>query len=283
MKKRQWGKVALLAGITLFLVACGNINEPITSDSTGLWDRYIVYNMSQIILWISDFFGKNYPLGITIFTILIRVLMTPLYQKQVKSQREMMELQPELEAIKQKYPNKDRASLEKVQEEQRILMEERGINQFASLFPLLIQLPIMMALYQAILRTPNLSQGNFLWMNLGQPDPYFVLPIIAGLLTLATSYFTVKGNPNDNIATKIMMFINPLLIFFIALGLPSAIALYWVVTNAVTLVMLFIFNNPYKIIAEREAKIQAEKELQRKIRRQYRKATGRDPRNDKRR
>lgn len=83
------------------------------------------------------------------------------------SQREMQELQPEMDAIRAKYPNKDRESQEKIQEEQAALLEANGVNQFAGCLPLLVQLPIMMALYQAILNTPQLREGHFLWMNLG--------------------------------------------------------------------------------------------------------------------
>ncbi len=277
MKKKQWFKIGLLLSVTMMLVACGNMNEPVSAESVGIWDRYIVYNLSQLIIWFSNLFGQSYPTGIAILTIIIRVLLTPLYQMQVKSQREMMELQPELDAIKAKYPNKDRQSQELIQHEQQALMSERGVNQFAGCFPLLIQLPVMMALYQSILRTPELRQGHFLWMNLGQPDPYFILPIIAAVLTFAATYFSMKSNPNTNAATKGIMLVNPIMILLIAIRLPSAIALYWVVSNAATLVMTFLFNNPYKIIAEREAKIKAEKEKQRELRRQYRKVTGRNP------
>lgn len=273
-KNRKILKLLVLGAFIFFLAACGNINEPISSNSTGLWDRYVIYNLSQVIIWLSNLFGGSYVMGIVVFTLIIRLLMTPLYRMQVKSQREMQELQPEIDAIKTKYPNKDRQSMEMMQEEQQQLMEERGVNQFAGCLPLLIQLPVMMALYQAILRSDALKQGDFLWMNLGQPDPYFVLPIIAAGLTLATTYFTMKSNPQNNAMTKGMMFLSPLMILFISVGLPSAIAIYWVVSNGITLIMTLIFNNPYQIIAEREEKIQAEKELQRKLRKEYRRKTG---------
>lgn len=273
--KNKWLKIALLAGFVLFLAACGNVNEPINADSTGIWDRYILLNLSRIILWLSDLFGGSYGMGIIVFTMIIRVLLTPLYQKQVKSQREMQELQPELDAIKEKYPNKDRASLEMMQEEQQKLMEDRGINQFASLIPLLIQLPVMMALYQSILRTEELRSSHFLWLNLGEPDPYFILPILAAALTLGTTYLSMKSSMQDNALSKGLMFLSPAMILFISLGLPSAIALYWVVSNGVTLVMTLLFNNPYKIIAEREAKKEAERQRQQELRREFKRRTGR--------
>src|SRR5699024_8056610 len=274
MKKyNKWLKVLVLLGFVVFLTACGSTQEAVNAESTGLWYRYIIYNLSQLILWLSNLFGGSYPLGIAVFTIIIRALLLPLFQMQIKTQRKTQELQPELDAIKAKYPNKDRASMEAMQEEQQALMQDRCVNQFAGCLPMLSQLPVMMALYQAILRTEELRQGNFLWMNLGQPAPYFVLPVIAALLTFATTYFSMKSNPVQNTITKSMTFVSPLMILLIVFTLPSAIALYCVISNACTLAQTFILNNPYKIIAEREAKTEAEKEKQRELKRQLRRAT----------
>lgn len=271
-KNRRWIQIVILMALVVFLTACGNSNEAITAESTGIWDRYIIYNLSQFIIWISNLFGGSYAIGIIVFTLLIRLLLLPLNNMQMKSQRKMMEVQPELEAIKEKYPNKDRDSMEAMQREQQALLDERGVNQFSGCLPLLIQLPVMMALYQSILRTETLSDGSFLWTNLGEADPYFILPVIAALLTFANTYFTTLSQPNQNSSTKVMMYIMPVMILFISIGLPSAVTLYWVVSNGFTVAQTLLFNNPYKIIAEREAKIAAEKEKQRELRRALKRA-----------
>lgn len=273
--KRKWLRVGLLMAMVLFLTACSNTNEPLGEHSTGFWDQYILLNLSRIIIWLSNLFGGNYGIGIILFTIIIRILLLPLFKMQTNSMRELQELQPELEAIKAKYPNQDRESMEMMQAEQAQLMEDRGINQWGSLLPLLIQLPILMALYQSIIRTEPLRQGSFLWMNLGQPDPFFILPLLAAGFTFLNTYLTSKSNPQSNSASKIMMWVMPVMIFLITMGLPSAIGLYMAVSNAFSVVQTLIFNNPYKIIAEREAKKQAEKEKQRELHRQFRRATGR--------
>lgn len=274
-KSKKWLRIILLMGIILFLTACSNTNEPLGDHSTGFWDQYILLNLSHMIIWLSDLFGGNYGVGIILFTILIRIILLPLFQVQTKSIRQLQELQPELEAIKDKYPNQDRESMELMQAEQAQLMKDNGINQWSSLLPLLIQLPILMALYQSILRTESLRQGSFLWMHLGQPDPFFILPLLAAGFTFLNTYLTNKSNPQSNNATKIMMWVMPVIIFLITLGLPSALGLYWAVSNAFSVVQTLVFNNPYKINAEREAKKIAEKEKQRELRRQLRRATGR--------
>lgn len=271
-KNRKWIQIAILLGIVLFMSACGNINEPITSESTGLWDRYIIYNLSQFIIWLSNLMGGSYALGIILFTIIIRIILIPLNNIQTRSQRKMLEIQPELNAIRDRYPNRDRDSMEAMQREQQALLDERGVNQFAGLLPMLIQLPVMMALYQSILRTDLLREGTFLWTNLGEGDPYFILPILAAAFTLANTYLTMKANPTQNSASKIMIYVMPVMILLISIGLPSAITLYWVVSNAFTVAQTLIFNNPYKLIAEREAKAEAEKERQRELRRALKRA-----------
>lgn len=278
MKKNyKWLKVLLLVAGVVILTACSNTQnvESVTAESTGLWDRYIIYNLSQFIIWLSNLFGGNYGIGIILFTIILRIVLIPLYRIQLKSQREMQEVQPELEIIKEKYPNRDKQSMELMQQEQQQLMSDRGINQFSGFIPLLIQLPVMIALYQAIIRTEEIRQGSFLWTDLGQPDSFFILPLIAAAFTFGTTYLTMKSNPMNNAATKSMSFITPIMILFITVGLPSAIALYFAVTNAMSLVQTLLFNNPYKIIAEREAKIAEEKERERELRRTLRLKTGR--------
>lgn len=273
MKKvNKWLKVIVLLSLILFLTACGNSQEMITADSTNLWDRYIIYNLSQFIIWLSHLFGNNYALGIIVFTIIIRLVLLPLNRMQLQSQRKMQELQPEINRLKEQYPGRDRESMRLVQEAQQKLFEERGVNQFAGCLPLLVQLPVMMALYQSIVRTEVLRQGNFLWMNLGQIDPLFILPILAALLMFANTYFTMMSSPNQNGQMKIMMYTMPIMILVISLSLPSAVTLYWVISNAITLVQTFIFNNPYKIIAEREAKIKAEKDRERALRKALKRA-----------
>ncbi|MGX7107328.1 YidC/Oxa1 family membrane protein insertase [Hutsoniella sourekii] len=271
-KINKWAKVLVLCLVLLAVVACSR--EPLNASSSGFVDQYILLNLSRFIIWLSNLFNGNYGMGIILFTLIIRVLLIPVNNMQMKSQRQMQEIQPELEAIQAKYPNKDRQSRELMQEEQAQLMEERGFNQFAGCLPLLIQLPVMMALYQTILRTEELRQGHFLWMNLGQPDPYFILPILASLLVFYNTYLMSKANPVSNAASKSMMYTMPLMILLISIGLPSAISLYFVVSNGFSVLQTLIFNNPYKIIAEREAEVAAEKEHQRELKRQLRRKTG---------
>lgn len=269
-KRLKWLlSVLSIVALTFLLTACSN--APINSHSTGFWDHDIVYNCSRFIIWLSKNFG-GYGMGIIIFTIIIRIILLPLMWYQTKQTVKTQELQPQLKALQQKYSSRDRDSLMKLQQEQQKLYREAGVNPWASMLPLLIQLPVMWALYQAIWRTNQLRSGTFLWLQLGHPDPYYVLPILAALFTLASSWLAMASMPERNGMTTAMTWGMPIMIFFMALRFSAAITLYWVVTNAFQVVQTLLIQNPFKINREREEKAAAEKERQRKIRRAKRKA-----------
>ena len=261
--------LAAIGSLTLFLAACSN--KPVTSHSTGLWDHYIVYNFSGFIIWLSNNCG-GYGMGIIIFTIIIRVLLLPLMFYQTKSMLKTQELAPKLKAIQKKYSSRDRESMVKMQEETSKLYKEAGVNPWASMLPMIIQLPIMWALYQAIWRTPELRHGTFLWLQLGHTDPYYILPILAALFTFLSSWLSMASMPERNAMTSAMTWFMPIMVFFMALGFSSAITLYWVVSNAFQVVQTLLLQNPFKIRREREAKEKQAKAKKRKLEKAKRRA-----------
>lgn len=254
MKKKSQ-LILSLAVLTLFLAACGT--SPITESSTGFWDRIVLYNLSQFIIWLSNLLGGSYGLGIIVFTIITRLIMIPLMHFQYKSTRKQAVLQPEIKALREKYSARDRATQEMLQAEMNALYEREGINQYAGCLPLLIQLPVMMALYQAISRTDVLKTGHFLWFQLDQPDPYFILPVLAALTTFITTWLSMKMQDTGG-AGKVMMYVMPAMILFMSLGLSSALSLYWVVGNVFMVGQTLLLNNPFKFQEEQKA-IAAEK------------------------
>ena len=210
-------------------------------------------------------------MGIIIFTIIIRIIILPLMFYQTKSMMKTQELAPQLKALQKKYSSKDRETMQQLQIEQQKLYKEAGVNPFASMLPLLIQLPVMWALYQAIWRTAQLKTGTFLWLQLGHTDPYFVLPILAAVFTFISS-LSMASMPEKNSMTTTMTWVMPIMIFFMALQFSAAITLYWVVTNAFQVVQTLVIQNPFKIRREREAKQAAQKAKQRKIEKAKRRA-----------
>lgn len=273
MKKKK-PVLASLAALSLILVltGCSSQTAPITEHSTGFWDRYIIWNFVRAIEGLSSFLGHNYGWGIVVFTVIVRIIILPLMVYQMKSMRKTSELQPKLKALQAKYPGKDPESLKMMREEQQRLYAEAGVNPVAGCLPLLIQMPILIALYQAIFRSETLKAGHFLWMELGDKDPYYILPILAAVFTYATSKLSMMSQPEQNAMTSAMTYGMPIMIFIMALNFPAALSLYWVITNAFSVGQTLLINNPFKINKERKEKEQAEKQQARKLAKAKRKA-----------
>lgn len=176
-----------------------------------------------------------------------------------------------MDALRKKYPGKDVESRQKLQEETSKLYKEAGINPYTGCLPMLIQLPVMYALYQAIWRTPQLQNGRFLWMDLGRPDPYYIMPVLAAAFTFISTYISQMSTPqsSQNGMTKGMTYLMPLIIGVSAIGIQSAISLYWVISNLFQVVQTFILQNPFKYQRELEEQKKVERERERKVRRVY--------------
>jgi len=257
-RKRLLFTLSLFA-VMIVLSACGT--EPITSESTGIWDQYVVYNFSRLIIWFSNLFVNNYGLGIIAFTIFIRVILLPLNHFQTKSTKKMAVVQPQIKALQAKYASKDRETQEILQRETSKLYADNDVNPYLGCLPVVIQMPVLMALYQAISRTEILKSGLFLWMNLGERDPFFILPVVAAILTYATSKLTMMSQPDGNAAMKSMTYTMPVMILLMGINFPSALSLYWVASNAFSVGQTLLLNNPFKAIKERQ-----EAEAQKKAR-----------------
>lgn len=247
---KKYKRLLLMAGlVTLVFVlsACGT--APINESSTGIWDRYIVYYFAEAIKFLS--ISANTGIGIILFTLVIRIILLPLMHFQTKSMRKTQELQPKLKALQKQYSSKDPETQRLFREEQQKLYAENNVNPYAGCLPLLIQMPIMMALYQSISRVPELRQGSFMWLNLGKPDPYLILPILAAVFTFASTYLTSMSQIESNASLKIMNFAMPVMIFVMGMNLASGLSLYWVVSNAFQVGQTLLINNPFKIRKER--------------------------------
>lgn len=229
----------LFIGLLVALSGCTQINEPITSESTGIWNEYFVYPLSWLITYVAGLFpGENYGISIIIVTILIRLVLLPLMIQQTKSSKAMQELQPELQKLREKYSSKDQKTQRKLQEETMKLFQKHGVNPLAGCLPILIQMPILIAFYHAIMRTEEIARHNFLWFSLGQPD--YILPIIAGVTTFIQQKIMLGKTGNINPQMAMMTYVMPIMIASFAFFFPAALALYWVVGNFFMIVQTYI-------------------------------------------
>ncbi|CAG9622980.1 Membrane protein insertase YidC 2 [Sutcliffiella rhizosphaerae] len=217
--------------IVLVAVLSGcNMSEPITADSTGVWNHYFVYPLSLALTTVADWTGGNYGLSIIIVTIVIRFLILPLVLKQQKSMMAMQKLKPEMDALQAKYKDKKTpADQQKMQQELMQLYQTNKVNPMSGCLPMFVQMPIIMAFYYAIGRTTEIAEHSFFWVSLGQPDPYFILPVIAAITTFIQTRVSLTDQVQPQM--KIVMNIIPIFILIAGTTLPSALALYWVIGN----------------------------------------------------
>ena len=269
--KKKLQLTSLLGLSLLIMTACATngTTSDITANSADFWSKF-VYFFAEIIRFLS--FDISIGVGIILFTILIRTVLLPVFQVQMVASRKMQEAQPSIKALREQYPDRDMESRTKLDQEMRKVYKELGIKHSSSLWPILIQMPVLLALFQALSRVDFLKTGHFLWINLGGVDTSFVLPILAAVFTFLSSWLSNKALSEKSGATTGMMYGMPVLIFIFAISAPSGVALYWAVSNAYQVLQTYFLNNPFKIIAEREAVAQAEKDLEGKKRRALKKA-----------
>ncbi|GLH63939.1 YidC family membrane integrase SpoIIIJ [Parageobacillus sp. G301] len=243
MKRRIWLTVGLMALLAL-ISGCTQINEPITPESKGFWNEYIVYPLSWLIKYVANALGGNFGLSIVIVTIFIRLLILPLMIQQTKNAKAMQALQPEIQKLREKYSSKDMQTQQKLQQEMMLLFQKHGVNPMAGCFPILIQMPILIGFYHAIMRTREIAEHNFLWFDLGEKDPYYILPIVAGITTFIQQKIMMAGAGQQNPQMAMMLWMMPIMIVIFAINFPAALSLYWVVGNIFSIVQTYFIKGP---------------------------------------
>lgn len=224
--------ILLFLFLILLLSACSS-NTPIDSNSSNIWDHYFVYPISSMIIFISEHitFG-NFGMAIIIITFVVKICLIPLSLMQFKSQLRMKSIQPQLEELKKKYSSKDSKTQQEYQKEMMKLFKENNASPLNGCLPMLIQLPIFSAIYYAIMRTEEIKISNFLWVNLGHIDPYYILPIIASItMYLQIKITSVNISSEQKMQNKIAYFLSPFMILVFGCISPSGLVLYWVTGN----------------------------------------------------
>lgn len=231
---------------------------------TQIWNTVIFEPMLNFLLFVYSLLGRNFGLSIIVFTVLVRALTLPVNLRQMRSAKASQALQPKLQELQKKYKN-DR---EKLAAEQMKLYKEAGVSPLGCLVPTLIQLPIWIGLYQSIihalpdnplqllnlgrhiyLQFPILStliplNSRFLWLNLGRPDPYYVLPI----LTVATMWMQQKmvtsssTDPQQQAMSQSMELMMPIMFGFITFQLASGLGIYFVATNVFGIILQYFVS-----------------------------------------
>ena len=232
-------------------------------DIGAIWDLIILKPMINSLITLSQVLWGNFGLTIIILTIIVRGAMYPLTLKQLRATKAIQALQPKLAALQKKHGS----DKQKLAEEQMKLYKESGVSPTGCLLPMLIQMPIWIALYQSIIRVMainpesflNLSHylyswpvvyqalplnNSFLWLNLATPD--FFLAIIVGTTMWLQQKMVqnppVPGDPKAASQAQTMTVMMPLMFTFLSMSFPSGLALYWVTSNFISFVMQYFIT-----------------------------------------
>ena len=215
------------------------------------------------LIALSSILFHNFGLAIIALTIIVRLALWPLMRRQLESTKAMQSMQPKIQELQKKYGKNQ----QKLQQEMMKLYKEAGINPMGCLWPMLIQFPIWIALYQAIMKalatTPenllDLAQhlyswevvsqaiplnSQFLWLDLGQPDHTLILAIIVGGTMWVQQKMTTAPtvDPRQQSTNSMMLLMMPFMFGLFTLMFPSGLPLFWAASNVIGILTQYFFT-----------------------------------------
>lgn len=227
----------------------------------SLWETLFVKPLAWIILKLG-YIVKNMGISVIIIGLLIRLILMPIQIKTVKQSEGIKKAQPEIARIERKYKDKtDNDSLMMKSQETMLVYKKYKINPVSGCLGAFIQLPLFFAFLEAINRVPAIFEGSFLGMNLGMTPTagithqnyIYIILIVLIILSTFLSFKNSMGNnqsqpPEMAQQMKYMFIFMIIMVSFASLSLPTAIALYWIVTNLFAVIQNYIIK---KIIEKR--------------------------------
>lgn len=181
-------------------------------------------------------YTHNWGVAIILLTVLIRIIFFPLNHKSLKAMKKMADLAPEIKKLQKKYKDDP----QKLQQEMMRLYAEHGANPMSGCLPILVQIPVFIALYNVLMVTVELKNAPFiLWItDLSSKDPYYILPILMGLSMIAQQWITPSSDKNQ----RMIMYILAIVFTFMFMNFPSGLVLYWLTNNILGLLQSFMIN-----------------------------------------
>lgn len=229
---------------------------------------FVLQPFLNVLLLLYGFLGDNFGLAIIAFTLIVRVIILPLTMSQLRQSKKMSALAPEMNKLREKYKNDQ----QKLSSETMALYRQNGINPVGCLGPFVIQFPIWIGLYSAIYAVMPANQGrlvpeglahlsqllypflpsvfplaplnrDFLWLDLSQPDPVFILAILVGGSLWVQQKMAINPDlPQDAqqaSMSRMMLTIMPLMFGFFTITVASGLGVYWLVSNLFSIVLQY--------------------------------------------
>ncbi len=194
--------------------------------------------MRNLLEWLNKY-THNYGFAIILMTFMIQIVMFPLTYKQLKSAAVMQKIQPQMKEIQDRYKNDPMQA----QKEMIALYKRYGANPLSGCLPLFIQMPIFIALFNALRTSWALHGSPFIWWitDLSAKDPYYVLPILMGVIMFIQQKITMPNMAKDNPSMSMMKWM-PVFMTVIFLNFPAGLTLYWFISNCISFVVNLILK-----------------------------------------
>ncbi len=227
----------------------------------NIWNLIAMQPMINVLIVLTQYLFSSFGLSVIALTIVIRALMYPLSVKQLKATKAMQDIQPKMAELQKKYA-KDK---QKLAQEQMKLYRESGMSPAGCVVPMLVQLPVWIALYWSIIKllavTPEDFLGlsgylyswplvysilplasGFLWMNLAAPDTPLALLVGVSMWAQQKMVQPKVTDPRQQSQSQMMLWMMPVMFSFFSLSFPSGLALYWVISNVITIGMQYFIT-----------------------------------------
>ncbi|WP_313891901.1 membrane protein insertase YidC [Psychrobacillus sp.] len=264
--KKKISLLSILVFAAVFLSGCAGVE-----NKEGTFYNIFVRPFEFLIHFFGEMFNGSYGLAIIAITVLIRLILMPLMLKNYKNQQgmklKMDKMKPEMDEIQKKIKaSKSKEEQMALQQEMMGLYRKHQVNPLnMGCLPMLIQMPIVMGLYFAILHSDEIKAHPFLWFNLGSSD--IAMTLIAGavyFIQAKVSLWTVPEQQKQQM--KMMIYISPIMIMFISFSSMAALPLYWTVGGALLIFQTYLgrkfySNHPEKVEIE---EVEEVKEVEKK-------------------
>lgn len=243
--KKKITLLLFLAASVLVLSGCSAVE-----NEEGFFYSIFVKPFAFSLDYLGNLFNGSYGLAIVVITIVIRLVLMPFmlrtYKRQQGMKVKMDRMRPEMEDIQKRLKEtKDKEEQMKVQQEMMGLYKKHQVNPLnMGCLPVVIQMPIIMGLYFAILYSPDVKSHEFLWFNLGSPD--ILMTLIAGAVYFFQARVSLWTMPEQQKKQmKIMVYISPIMIMFISFTSMAALPVYWTVGGILLIIQTFIGRKFY--------------------------------------
>ena len=222
----------------------------------GLWTSIFIKPLAFVLLWLGRLVG-NYAVSLIIISIIIRLISFPITKKTALQSELMKKAQPEIEKITKKYKDKqDQESMMRQSQEMMMVYKKYNISPMSGCIFAMLQLPLFIAFFEAVQRTPAIFEDKFLGMQLGTTpmigitSSTFIAYIILMLLIAATTFYSFKMNLTGNTtdpSMKMMPIMMSGFIIITALFMPSALGIYWVTSNLLTIIQNIVVKRSKEV------------------------------------